>query len=132
MRASSRHRPLRAMAVPLCGLGALLAVSCTGQKPPPAAQDGDQVAAAVSDIVTQCRSVERGFVSHVDKAGLADSTDTLVDAAESFDLDATFSLREPAVEPETTLRDQLGFAARQLHQAECAPQLAAKLENAID
>jgi hypothetical protein len=66
----------------------------------------------------------------VNEEALDHDVDALVEAAETFDLDATFQLPPPAFEPETTLRDQIELALARLET--CSPEHAEQLRAAID
>ncbi len=57
--------------------------------------------------------------------------DALLAAAEEFDLDAPFQRPPPAVQPETTLREQIELAIARL-EGECSPEHAEQLRDAID
>lgn len=124
----------------------LAAPGCGGDKPPPGASDVDTILAATSNIIFQCRAVERGFTSTVDEEALDRDVDALVGAAEEFDPDAEFRgpqpLAEPdtpprdeaegdIVDPETTLRDQSELAIARLEEESCSPEDAERLRDAI-
>jgi hypothetical protein len=91
----------------------------------------DAIAAAASNIVFQCRSLERGFVSTVDREALDRDVETLVEATETFDPDAPFRRPAPAVEPETTLRDQVELALARRDENGCSPEDAERLRDAL-
>jgi hypothetical protein len=123
----------------------LAAPGCGGDKHPPGANDVDTILAATSNIVFQCRAVERGFISSIDEEALERDVDALVEAAEEFDPEATF--RRPqsfepdvpvgdeaeleAVDSETSLRDQSELAIARLEDESCSPQDAERLRDAI-
>jgi hypothetical protein len=117
----------------LAGLwvSAFLAAGCSGDSKPAPGNQVDNITAATANIVFQCRSVERGFISTVDKEALSRDVDALVEATESFDLDATFRLPPPAVEPVTTLRDQIELAIERLEDG-CSPEDGERLRDAVD
>lgn len=122
----------------------LAAPGCGGDKPPPGADDVDTILVATSNIVFQCRAVERGFMS-IDEEALDRDVDALVEAAEEFDPEATFR-RSQSFEPdvpvgdeaelevvdsETSLRDQSELAIARLDDESCSPQDAERLRDAI-
>jgi hypothetical protein len=120
----------------------VMSASCSGgDKPPPGANDVDTILAATSNIVVQCRAVERGFMS-IDEEALDRDVDALVKAAEEFDPEATFR-RPQSFEPdvpvgdeaeldsETSLRDQSELAIARLEDESCSPQDAERLRDAI-
>lgn len=88
------------------------------------------ITAATADIVFQCRSVQRGFLSTVDEAAIGRDVDALVEATEDFDLDEPFRRPPPAVEPETTLRAQVELAIARLED-DCSPEDAERLRDAL-
>ena len=120
----------------------LLFAGCSGgDKPPPGADDVDTILAATSNIVFQCRAVERGFVT-IDEEALDRDVDALVEAVEEFDPDATFrrpqSLEtdeplddEGELDTETSLRAQSELAIERLGDESCSPQDAERLRDAI-
>jgi hypothetical protein len=120
----------------------LMSAGCDGgDKPPPGANDVDAILAATSNIVFQCRAIERGFMS-IDEEALDRDVDALVEAAEEFDPEATFR-RPQSFEPdvpvgdeteldsETSLRDQSELAIARLEDESCSPQDAERLRDAI-
>jgi hypothetical protein len=110
----------------LCALSA----GCGEDRTPPDTEDVDRITASVSKIAFHCRSVERGFLAGVDEAALRREVDPLVDAVNELDPDVRFRLPEPAIKPETTLRDQVELAARLLGE-ECSPEDAERLRDAL-
>ena len=122
----------------------LAAPGCTGdgEKPPPGASDVDTILAATSNIVFQCRAVERGFAT-LDEEALSRDVDALVEAAEEFDPEATFLRPQPLepdeqldeedelVDPETSLRDQAELAIARLEDKSCSPGDAERLQDAV-
>ena len=122
----------------------LTAPGCTGdgEKPPPGANDVDTILAATSNIVFQCRAVERGFAT-LDEEALGRDVDALVEAAEEIDPEATFRRPQPlepdeplgdeeeVVDPETSLRDQAELAIARLEAESCSPEEAERLRDAI-
>lgn len=115
----------------LCALALSLGASgCGGEDKPPPGNQVDLITTATSNIVFQCRSVERGFISTVDEEALGRDVDALVEATEDFDPDATFRRPPPAVEPETTLRAQIELAIARLED-DCAPEEAERLRDAL-
>jgi hypothetical protein len=127
------RRTIRATGTSLAGLWAsvLLAAGCGGEDKPPPGNQVDVITAATAQIVVQCRAAERGFISTVDGAALRRDVDTLVEATDEFDLDETFRLPPPAIEPETTLREQIELAIARLEE-DCSPEDAERLRDAID
>jgi hypothetical protein len=120
----------------------LAAPGCTGDgdKPPPGANDVDVILAATSNIVFQCRAVERGFMT-IDEEALDRDVDALIEAAGEFDPEATFR-RPQSLEPDvpageeaelsqTSLRDQAQLAIARLEDESCSPQDAERLRDAI-
>jgi hypothetical protein len=120
----------RALLAGLCA-GALLVPAACGEDKAAPDNQVDSITAATADIVFQCRSVERGFMSTVNAETLDRDVDALVAAAGEFDLDATFERPPPAFDPETTLRDQIELAIARLEDG-CSPQHAEQLSAAID
>ncbi|HXV35355.1 MAG TPA: hypothetical protein VD769_15210 [Gaiellaceae bacterium] len=122
----------------------LAAPGCTGggEKSEPGADDVDTILAATSNIVFQCRAVERGFTT-IDEEALDRDVDALVEAAEELDPEATFrrpQLLEPdeplgdeaeLVDPETSLREQAELALARLEDESCSPQDAERLRDAL-
>jgi hypothetical protein len=108
---------------------AMVSVGCGGEEdlPAPEPRDIDTVAAAVSDTVVQCGSVRQGFVAEPDRAALQRNVEALTDAVERLDPDARFRLAAGA---DTTLRDQVELAVRQLER-DCAPDEASALRAAL-
>jgi hypothetical protein len=116
----------------LCASALLVAAGCGGEeaKPTPGNQV-DSIAGATADIVFQCRSVKSGFLSTVNEEAVDRDVEALTEAAEEFDLDATFRLPPPAFEPETTLRDQIALAVTRLED-DCSPEHAEQLRSVLD
>ena len=116
----------------LCASALLAATACGGEeaKPTPGNQV-DSIAGAAADIVFQCGSVKSGFLSTVNEEAVDRDVAALTQAAEDFDLDATFRLPPPAFEPETTLRDQIELAVARLED-DCSPEHAERLRAAIE
>ncbi len=112
---------------------ALVAAGCGGEadRPPPGNQV-DRIAAATATIVIQCRAAESGFISKVNQDAVESEVDVLVEATDEFDLDETFLLPAPAIEPETTLREQIELAIARLEDDDCSPDDAERLREAID
>ncbi|MGH8956822.1 MAG: hypothetical protein ACRDVF_17605 [Microbacterium sp.] len=118
----------------------LAAPGCSGDsKPPPDAGDVDTILAATSNIVFQCRAVERGF-SGIDEEALDRPVDALVQAAEELDPEATFrppqsleldAVGDDAELSETSLREQSELAIARLEDESCSPQDAERLRDAI-
>ena len=111
-------------------IAAALGAGCGGgdeDLPAPEPRDIDTVGAAVSDTVTQCGSVRRGFIEEPDRSALARNVDALTDALDRLDPDARFRIAAGA---DTTLRDQVQLAVRQLER-DCAPEAAATLRDAL-
>ena len=73
----------------------------------------DSILAASADIVFQCRAVERS-PSSPNTEVLQQDVDALLAAAAEFDLDASFQRPQPALESETTLREQVELAIARL------------------
>jgi len=120
----------------------LAAPGCTGDgdKPPPGANDVDVILAATSNIVFQCRAVERGFMT-IDEEALDRDVGELIEAAEEFDPEATFR-RPQSLEPDvpadeeaelsqTSLRDQAELAIARLEDERCSPRDADRLRDAL-
>jgi hypothetical protein len=127
-------RPIvRALLTAVAGLSAVVALGAgcgEEDKPPPDVEDVDRITASVSKIAFHCRSVEQGFLASVDEEALRRDVDPLLDAAEDLDPGVTFRLPEPAIKPETTLRDQVELAARLLGEG-CSPEDAERLRDAL-
>ncbi len=122
----------RTLLAVLCA-GALLggAAACGGDEKAAPGNQVNAITAAASDIVYQCRAVESGFLSSPNTEVLQRDVDALLAAAAEFDLDAPFQRPPPAVEPETTLREQIELAIARL-EGTCSPELAEELQAAID
>jgi hypothetical protein len=91
----------------------------------------DSILGATADIVFQCRAVESGLLSSPNTQVLQQDVDALLAAAAEFDLDAPFQRPQPALEPETTLREQIELAIARL-EGMCSPEHAEELQAAID
>jgi hypothetical protein len=91
----------------------------------------DGILAATADIVYQCRAVESGLLSSPNMENLERDVAALVAAAAEFDLDAPFQRPQPALEPETTLREQIDLSIARL-ESMCSPEHAEDLWAAID
>jgi hypothetical protein len=125
-------------------VASLLAAGCTGgeEKREPGANDVDAILAATSNIVFQCRGAERGFLS-IDGEALDRDVDTLIEAADELDPEATFRRpqtlepdetlddEEELVDSETSLRDQAELAIARLEDESCSPEDAERLRDAI-
>ena len=86
----SRRLVRRAVLAGLLANALLMAAGCSGgDKPAPGPNHVDTILGATSNIVFQCRAVERGFMS-IDEEALDRDVDALVEAAEELDPDATF------------------------------------------
>jgi hypothetical protein len=122
----------RTLLAGLCA-GALLsgAAACGGDEKAAPGNQVDAITAAASDIVYQCRAVESGFLSSPNWEVLERDVDALVAAAAEFDLDAPFQRPPPAVQPETTLREQIELAVARL-EGECSPEHAEQLRDVLD
>jgi hypothetical protein len=121
-------RPLLAV---LCA-GALLGASaCGGDEKAAPGNQVDSILAATAEIVYQCRAVENGLLSDPSTEVLDRDVDLLLAAADEFDLDAPFPRPQPALEPETTLREQIELAITLLGGM-CSPGHADELRAAID
>jgi hypothetical protein len=117
-----------------------VAAGCSGgDEPPPEADDIEAILAATSNIVFQCRAVERGFAS-IDEEALDRDVDALVAAAEELDPDATFRRPESLeldVQPgeaeldETSLRAQAELAIARLEDESCSPRDAERLRDSL-
>jgi hypothetical protein len=122
----------RTFLVGLCASLLLAAAACSGEEEKPApGNQVDSIAGATADIVFQCRSVQSGFLSTVNEEAVDRDVEALTEAAEEFDLDATFRLPPPAFEPETTLRDQIELAVTRLED-DCSPEHAEQLRAVLE
>jgi hypothetical protein len=122
----------RTLLAGLCAGALLGAAACGGDDKAAPGNQVDAITAASADIVFQCRSVERGFLSSVNEERLERDVAALVEAADEFDLDATFERPPPAIEPETTLREQIELAIARLDEHGCSSEHAEQLRDAID
>jgi hypothetical protein len=112
--------------------GVLLgAAACGGDEKAAPGNQVDGILAATADIVYQCRAVETGLLSSPNIENLERDTAALLAAADEFDLDAPFQRPQPAIEPETTLREQLELAIARL-EGTCSPEHAEELRAAIE
>lgn len=111
----------------------LLPSGCGGsEKEQPAPEDVDLVAAAVADIVYQCGSYTTGQVTEPDEAALERDVNTLVEAYDRLEPDASFEVGATVeLTRTTTLREELRFAARTLADG-CLPAQAQRLSDAAD
>ena len=121
----------RPLLVVLCAGALLVAVGCGGDEKAAPGNQVDSILAATAEIVYQCRAVENGLLSDPSTEVLDRDVDILTAAAEEFDLDAPFQRPQPAVEPETTLREQIELAILLL-EGVCSPQHAEQLRGAVD
>jgi hypothetical protein len=110
-------------------IAAAMATGCGGEEdlPAPEPRDIDTVGVAITDTVTQCGSVRRGFIAEPDLAALKRNVEALTDALDRLDPDARFRMAAGA---DTTLRDQVELAIGQLER-DCAPEQAAALRDAL-
>jgi hypothetical protein len=115
----------------LCAAALLGAAACGGEEKAAPGNQVDAITAAASEIVYQCRAVESGFLSSPNTEALERDVNALLSAADEFDLDAPFQRPPPAVQPETTLREQIELAVARL-EGSCSPELAEELRAAID
>ena len=121
----------RTLLAVLCAGALLLAAACGGDDKAAPGNQVDSILAAAADIVFQCRAVESGLLSTPNTEVLQQDVDALLAAAAEFDLDAPFPRPQPALEAETTLREQIELAVARL-QGMCSPEHAAELRDAID
>ena len=115
----------------LCAGALLGAAACGGDDKAAPGNQVDSILAATGDIVFQCRAVESGLLSSPNTEVLQRDVDALLAAAAEFDLDAPFQRPPPAVQPETTLREQIELAIARL-EGRCSPEHAQELRAAID
>jgi hypothetical protein len=115
----------------LCAGALLGAAACGGDDKAAPGNQVDSILAATADIVFQCRAVESGLLSSPNTEVLQRDVDALLAAAAEFDLDAPFQRPPPAVQPETTLREQIELAVARL-EGTCSPEHAEELRAAID
>lgn len=120
----------RTLLAVLCA-GTLLTAACGGDDKAAPGNQVDSILAASADIVFQCRAVESGLLSSPNTQVLQQDVDALLAAAAEFDLDAPFQRPQPALEPETTLREQIELAIARL-EGICSPEHAEELRAAID
>jgi hypothetical protein len=121
----------RTLFVVLCAAALLGAAACGGDDKAAPGNQVDSILAASADIVFQCRAVESGLLSSPNTEVLQRDVDALLAAAAEFDLDAPFQRPQPALEPETTLREQIELASARL-EGMCSPEHAEQLRDAID
>ena len=115
----------------LCAGALLVAADCGGDDKAAPGNQVDSILAASADIVFQCRAVESGLLSSPNTEVLQHDVDALLAAAAEFDLDASFQRPQPALESETTLREQVELAIARL-EGDCSPEHAEQLRDAID
>jgi hypothetical protein len=121
----------RGLIAGLCASGLLGATGCGGDEKAAPGNQVDSILAATAEIVSQCRAVENGLLSSPSTEVIERDVDILLGAAEEFDLDAPFPRPQPAIEPETTLREQIELAGGLL-EGMCSPEHAEELRAAID
>jgi hypothetical protein len=121
----------RTLLAVLFAVALLGAAACGGEEKAAPGNQVNAITAATSEIVYQCRAVESGFLSSPNTEALRRDVDALLAAADEFDLDSPFQRPPPAIEPETTLREQIELAIARL-EGSCAPELAEELRAAID
>ena len=111
----------------------MIAASCGGtSKAEPTQKDIDAVAAAVSDIVFQCRLFTTGQIASPDAQALKRDVETLLDAYGRLEPDTTFEVgSNGSLQRKTTLRKQLRFGARVLADR-CSPEQSGRLKEAAD
>jgi len=126
--AAASSSAFRASAVVI--IAACVTAGCGGggpSKTPPSQRDAAVIAASVADIVYQCQAAAAQYIATPDRKALKRDVDGLVSAAARLAADASF---RPARGPRTTLRKQLGLAARNL-RADCSPGQATRLDEAV-
>jgi hypothetical protein len=121
----------RTLLVLLCAGALLVTAACGGDDKAAPGNEVDSILAASADIVFQCRAVESGLLSSPNTQVLQQDVDALLAAAAEFDLDASFQRPQPALESETTLREQVELAIARL-EGDCSPEHAEQLRDAID
>jgi hypothetical protein len=109
----------------------LFIAACGGDDKAAPGNQVDSILAASADIVFQCRAVETGLLSSPNTAVFQQDVDALLAAAAEFDLDAPFQRPQPALESETTLREQIELAIARL-KGMCSPDHAEELRAALD
>jgi hypothetical protein len=109
-----------------------IATGCGGgaSKREPGERDVAVIAASVSDVVYQCQAAAAGFIAGPDRKTLTRDVDRLVDVSGRVEADSRFRISARA-SGTTTLREQVAVAVRSL-RAECSPQQAARLADAVD
>jgi hypothetical protein len=122
---SSAFRTRAVVTVVAC----VTAAGCGGgsSKQPPSQRDVAVITASVADIVYQCQAAAAQYIATPDHKALKRDVDGLVSAAARLRADASL---QPARGPRTTLRQQLGLAARNL-RAGCSPEQATRLDEAV-
>jgi hypothetical protein len=115
------------------GCACVIAAGCGGaNKRAPTQRDVGAIAAAVSDIVTQCQSVAAGFIAGPDATSLRRDVDALVRTYERVRPNARFVLgASSGVTLATTPRKELSVAEENLAVAGCAPRQATRLHGAL-
>jgi arginine/lysine/ornithine decarboxylase len=121
----------RTLLAVLCAGALLGAAACGGDEKAAPGNQVDSILASTADIVFQCRAVESGLLSSPNTEVLQQDVDALLAAAAEFDLDAPFQRPQPALESETTLREQIELAVARL-EGMCSPEHADELRAAID
>jgi hypothetical protein len=117
----------------MTGCACVIAVGCGGaSKRAPTQRDERAIAAAVSDIVTQCQSVAAGFIAGPDDALLRRDVDALVRTYGRVRPDARFVLGSSSgVTLATTPRKELSVAQQNLAVGGCAPRQATRVRGAL-
>jgi hypothetical protein len=121
----------RTLLAVLCAGALLGAAACGGEEKAAPGNQVNSILAATADIVYQCRAVESGLLSSPNMENLERDVGALLAAADEFDLDAPFPRPQPAIESETTLREQIELAVARL-ESTCSPEHAEELRAAID
>lgn len=95
----------------------------------PTQRDVATIGAAVSDIVYQCQSVAAGFIAAPDPGSLKHDVNSLLKVDQDVRANATFQVGSAVgIRRKTTLSKEVGLAARNLMNANCAPAEAKRLE----
>ena len=117
----------------MTGCACVIAVGCGGaSKRAPTQRDVGAIAAAVSDIVTQCQSVAAGFIAGPDDTSLRRDVDALVRTYGRVRPDARFVLGSSSgVTLATTARKELSLAEQNLAVAGCAPRQETRVLGAL-
>jgi hypothetical protein len=121
----------RTLLAVLCAGALLGGAACGGEEKAAPGNQVDSILAATAEIVYQCRAVQTGLLSSPATEVIERDVNVLLAAADEFDLDAPFQRPQPALEPETTLREQIELAISML-EGMCSPQHAEELGGAID